>query len=260
MVDLDTVRRINNLEKRVDDLVFPEEYLEAVTAFLSLPGLRGFWPLNLFSHSGATYDLGVFSQDLTYNGNGTYGYTSPYTYFNFDGTGDYFNRADNVYLDITGTETYVASARRGLMMGGWFNFDDVSRTEDLMGKRSGGGDFSYYLRNIASFPKFFISNDGTTTTTVTSTVSLTNDTWYFIWCGYDPSSVMDIFIDNVRTRQTTSIPASIYNGAGDFRIGARNGGNNPFDGQALFCALCCTYPSSDIPLALFEKTRGIFGK
>lgn len=232
----------------------------AVSSMMALPGLRGFWPMSAVDSSGNVQDVSGHARELTLNGDPTYNVDGLAPYIDLDGTGDYLSLADQADLDITGTESYVASGIRGLTLGGWFYFDRLGQGEGLIGKYSLSGDqraFTLY-KNSSDNLAILISSDGASTTSVTQTVTVETGRWYFTVGRYTPSSEVKLWVDDDTASKTSSIPASIFNSTSDFTVGAL-GGSTLLDGRIALPFLCAAALSDDIITNLFESTRHLFG-
>lgn len=233
----------------------------ACSAFLALPGLRGFWPLSSFNEAGNAYDLSGQGRTMTYNGDPLYNQVGLASYLAFDGTGDYLSRADEAGLDVIGTESYVASASQGLTMGGWFYFDNApGSVEGMMAKwdPSLGNHRSYMLRRQAAAGNVIlaISGNGATSTSVQSIAIPATGRWFWAAGRFDPGAEEAIFIDAEKTVNTTAIPASIFNGDSPLWIGRAD--TDLMTGRIAMCFLCATALDDAIVYALYHQTRGLF--
>ena len=266
-LNLDTIRRVAQHEKRFDgqpitDLVSPVG--ESLARYLSIPCLRGYWPLGAHVSGGNAADYSGQARYLTYAGNPTYNVDGLAPYIDMDGTGDYLSRADEAGLDITGTESYIASAIRGLTFGGWFYLDALVSGRGLASKynTSAVNERSYLLQyeSGGNTWRCVVSVDGSATTFVDSTVTPATASWVFIVGRFDPSTELAIFVNRTKTVNTTSIPASIYSGAANFVIGAwDNGASGNLDGRASSVFLAASHLSDSWVSALFEQQRSIYG-
>lgn len=236
---------------------------QTISLMQTLPGLRGFWPMAAFNSTGDAIDQSGHGHTLTYNGNPTYNADGLIPYIDFDGTGDYLSRTDEADLDFIGTESYIASALRGLTIGGWFYPNRQTASEALMIKADGATfpNLAFQMLHrgdISGDPFRWVVSDGSSSFTI-DTASSTQDTWQFISGRLVPSASLDAFLGDTKTSNTTSIPASLTNSASPFQIGARNGASIPFDGRASMCFLCATaLPDSTINL-IYQTSRGVFG-
>jgi hypothetical protein len=255
------VRRINACTRRLDDLVAPEVSPGLVGPLLALPMLRGAWIASVDS-GGDWYDVSGHGHHLTYNGDPTHAYDGVAPYWDYDGTGDYHHRPDEADLDISGTETYVAAAYRGLTWGGWFYPEETGTIEDLFSKWSAAaGQYSYRLYLDASDQiNARFSDDGTNSDVATSSVVSMN-AWYFVVGRVDPSATVAVFVGSPTGLEATgqaTARASVFNSTSDLCIAARHGGTAPFNGRAACCFLCAASLTTGIISSVFNQTKGAF--
>jgi hypothetical protein len=163
-------------------------------------------------------------------------------------------------LDISGTETYVAAAARGLTMGGYFYPEEAGTFEMVMTKWNAAGNQRSYALDlrVANTFSFRVSDNGVALDVVFS-AAVSMGAWYFIVGRFDPAVEVNIWIDETETVQATA-RASVFNGNADFAIGAASGGISYFQGRASLCFLCAAYLSDEIIRGLFAATRGLFRK
>ncbi len=238
-----------------------------INTFQNIPGLVGSWPMSGVQRStGDARDFGHGGLDLTYNGNPTYNYFNDLVpYIDLDGIGGFLSRADETDLDILGTETVYDSSVRGLTMGGWFWIDDITGTPGLIGKSlNTGNQRSYLITSGASgdeTPRMLVNSTGAAAGNITisasSTISASN--WLFIVGRYMPSTELAIFVNNIKTINIISIPASLFNSTANFEIGAFNGGGNLLNGRVSFSFLSANSLSDAYINALFQQSRVLFG-
>lgn len=234
----------------------------AISTYLSLPGLRGFWPMSAFNGAGGAIDVSGQSRLLTLNGNLQYGYSGQIPYANFDGTNSYLDRADETSLDILGNESFVETAMAGLTMGGWWKFDDITSHQcALMAKNAASPNRSLLLRKNNADIDFYISGNGTDYIGPVSNASAVGTTlWHFICSRYDPSTEIALFVDLEKDVFTTAIPASLYNNSAAFEIGSQNTQTHFFDGKASMCFLSNGALSDGIIRMLYQQTRALFNR
>lgn len=241
-----------------------------VGPFLLLPGLRGFWPMSAFESGGNAFDQSGNGRILTYNGNPTYNYDKLVPYINLDGTGDYLSRADEAGLDILGSESYVASAARGLTIGGWFWIDVLpgANGAGYIAKWNDAGvnqrSYLIWHSTAANVIGFYISSLGTGATifSIDSSIVPAISQWYFIVGRFDPSTELAIWINGVKDTNAVAIPAAIFNSTASLTIGRWEGGGagvQYLDGRASLNFLCAAALSDDIIGELFSLSRGWFG-
>ena len=234
---------------------------------LDFPMLRGAWVASVDS-AGAWYDVSGHGHTLTYNGNPTFNYDGLVPYWDLDGTGDYFQRADEADLDITGTETYVAAAAQGLTLGGWFRQDALA-LEIAMAKWA----FTAPLANQLSYRlsvsgtgtvQFYVSMNGVAWTVVTSTNTYAAATWSH-WVGrFDPGAELAVFVDGTKTTNVVGIPASIFNSTAPFEVGCYDNGDAGgtvgfFNGDVSCCFLCAAALSDTQINVFYQMTKRYFG-
>lgn len=233
---------------------------ELYASFCGLPGLRGLWYPGVADNTGAVYDASGQGRTLTYNGNPTINlHNSLIPYFALDGTGDFHSRADENGLRIAGNETIIASAYRGLTLGGWFWSNSLGSRHTLISKTTGlAGTTNYWLEKNSDDKAYFWVGDGANLFNVTSAVLAAN-TWYHILARYTPSTELKVVVNGVATVNTTTIPATVVNSAAPFNIGSLNSGTNLLTGRWALGFLCGAALPDDLLTYLFHRTQPIFG-
>jgi len=236
----------------------------AVSQHQALPGLRGFWPTSSFDDAGDMYDLGGQGRTLTLNGDPLYGIDGLAPLILLDGVGDYFSRADEAGLDITGTESYIGATRRGLTLGGWYKFSNVAgATEYMLSKwdSSVADQRSYRLnRNVAGAIGFGVSSLGTlaSVTSVTTTSSPAADEWFFGAGRFDnTNNEIEVWYNSESA--TAAYGNTIFSGTADFNMGARHNGNDLMTGRLSLQFLCAAALPDAVVGQLFQQTRAMFG-
>lgn len=263
---LESLHRFRTEQERRGILEFPRTLGELYAEYLSLPGLVAFWPMSSVQRStGQAYDISGQARHLTYNGNPQYNlYNSLVPYLDCDGTGDFLSRADETDLDILGTETIYSASQRGLTLGGWFWFDVVpASTRGIFGKWNDVGvNQRSYALFWTSFPVlgFIVSVDGTAATLVTGAESEPGG-WYFIVGRFSPSTELALFVNGVKTVNTTSIPASIFASTATLAVPQQNVGGvaNNIDGRVSHTFLCANVIPDARIQRLFKLGRLFFG-
>lgn len=229
----------------------------AIHAFLGLPGLRGFWPLNSFDESGNAYDLSGHAQTLTRNNTPTYGINQLGAgYAEFD-SGDYFERADATHYDILGTEAYVGSGKKGLTVGGWFYFPVFTGVHQGINKSDFINNCAYELTNVSSGSavwRFGVSGDGTNGARkfATMTGTLPVGQWHFLVGRFTPSTEVAVFTNKTKAVNTTSIPAAIFNSSRGLRIDENNAA------RAAMCFLSAEVISDALLDDLYDASLPLF--
>lgn len=228
---------------------------------LGLPGLRGAW-LGAVDATGSLLDQSGNGLTLSRNGGVAYTVVGKALCADFDGATGYLNRADEAALDITGSESYISTADRGLTIGGWWYPDVInSVAKHLISKWNGSLNQRSHVLAIDAQNRFqfFVSSDGIGLVGVPDGVNLPSaGQWYFVVGRYRPSTEMAIFVNRNKTASTTSIPASIYSSTAPFRIGASGDSAFWFDGRAALVFICAAALPDEAIYALYDSTVGLF--
>ena len=266
-----TARILENLRRSVEDVRRRVGYLETnaetlpppsvAAPFLALPGLRGLWTMGAFDGDGNAHDLSGHGHVLTYNGNPTYGYAGFVPYIDFDGVGDYLNRADDADFDIAGTESYVAPGAQGVTLGGWFYIHTMPGARQylrLMSKGASTGNVrSYALYVDVGRVVFLVSQDGASFSL--AQIAITAGAWYWVVGRYIPGTEIAVFCNSQVNRRVTSIPAALYNSAVGFSIGGQADGTNLIQARASMCWLSAMALGNEQIGRPFTLTRGFYG-
>lgn len=234
-------------------------FAEADNLYLSLPGLVGYWPGNAMGSSSASVaelsDKGPRRLNLTRNGtpNVTAEASSLAVWQEFNGTTDWYSHADAASFDITGGLTIMA----------WVRFDATASATEFVACKWGASNISYGIwRSSDGTGRFGVSVNGTTITLALTANTLAANKWYFLAGRYSPSAQVKIWdgsISNLRTAEnTTSIPASLFNGTALFGIGARSGGADYLNGRISRVALCNMAVPDQFIDVVFQRTRQIY--
>ena len=238
---------------------------------LGLLGLRGYWPGNAYIYDGTEYELSDQSGNkITFDVGGgqpetNLAATIDYPEVVYDGSND-FNMMVSDYNNykITGTETGVASAYRGLTLGAWCYFDTTaSGVEYIMAKRQ-AAVVSYYLyRSSGGYPLFGVTDDASDTRDATGSVAIGSGSWHFIVGKFDPSTDVQVFHNGTWYTNTTTPHASIYDGTAKLTLSARDDAATPgqfkLDGRLAHIWLCAANISDDTIERLWQISRVVFG-
>lgn len=252
--EVTAARRIERLERALRDqsMRHTSGYSpgDAIATALAFPELRAFWAFSSINEAGAAIDLSGQGRTLTNNGGaGRSATASGVPYAGFNGSSQYFSRADEAGLDITG----------GLTIGGWFYPGTLDASvRGLIVKWTAAGDqrsYQLYYNNAAT--SFGVSSDGSAGTIATANgTAMAVGTWNFVMGRFFPSTNVAVIVNDVLTANETSIPASIHSSSAPFEIGRQAA---YFGGFAALCFVC----ASTLPLAImhyyFRITRGLFG-
>lgn len=258
----DAYNRLLSEFQQTNDSSFAHESL--ASSYLALPGLRGFWPMSALGASGEALDIGGLGGHLT-NVNTVLSLASPQpaTYFQ-TANSEALYIADASAYDIIGTEAYVHADYRGLTIGAWVYFDAIGQTHGFIGKYSvAAGNHSYLLHvTAANKPKMHVSTDGTAIVFAEHTTSIVANQWCFIVGRYDPSTEVKVWLNDVAVVETTSVPATIFNGNASFVVGAYGTGPATFsaymEGKVSMAFLCAAYLPDHTIRRLYYRTRPAF--
>jgi len=233
--------------KQIADAIDPKRR----ELFVNLPGLRGYWPMSAVDWLGNAKDHSGASSDLSRAGAPVFGY---------DGNGYIQCGVGNDYLtgsigaqQITGTEAWILAGIRGLTVGCWLNLDTLpSTTEGLAGRWFASPNRSYMLGMVSpGSPRFLASGDGTAAVFATGNAIITGS-WVFLVGRFTPSGEVAIFVDGVKTVNTSSVPASLHAGTAVFEAGRLDGNDaNIVHGKIRDVFLC----SSVLGDSLIEEVR-----
>ena len=231
-------------------------------SFLPLPGLRGLWLPGSATETGAVADLSGQGRTLAYNGNPTLNlHNSLIPYFDYDGAGDFHSRADEAGLDVLGAETYIASAYRGLTVGGWFRITTGGGFNGLISKwKDNGVNQRGYilLHDNSATPKIYGGVSGNLTNTfLTSGIPAALAAWHFCVMRFTPSTAVDVFVDGVSERLSASIPASVANSTEQLNIGGYNSVGN-LAGRWAMAFLCAAAVPDAMLGELYNRTSTLF--
>jgi len=230
-------------------------YLTPISAYLSLPHLRAFWPFSSADETGQVYDISGQGRHLTKNSTvnlKNQGLT-PYADLNAAG---YYSRADEAGLSPTADVTFGAWV--------WLNtgFSDVM----YMGKMgaSGGGDLSFGLHaaTVVGTERFqlHISDNGSNDETVHYEPAEPLDVWHFV-VGRFTNTQAVIFVDEHKT--TSTFTATVINDATQqLTLGQSpyTGASTYLDGRLAYPFICATALADAVIAHLFDATRAIFNR
>lgn len=227
-----------------------------VGTFLQIPKLRAYYPFTSIDDAGAVYDLSGQGRTLTNNSATAFGLENTVSYGIGDGAADYFSRADEAGLSITGALSLV----------GWAYSDDTpAGVETLSGKWNTTGNQRSYVVRMTSTPDYrgLVSSNGTAETSVTSTVAYVAAKWFMYALVFVPSTSLSLYINEnglmVATTNVTSIPASIADGTAPFTVQANGTPGEYLDGRHSNLALANYSLSAGFVQWLFDSTRWGYG-
>lgn len=236
---------------------------ELYGVFQGLPGLRGLWYPGTVDDTGALYDVSGQGRKLTYTGNPTLNILNGFIpFWDYDGTGDYHTRASEAALNITGAETTIAAAVRGMTFCIWMN--PTSFTNLVTGKYATAGNQRSWLlfSPAANTLGFIVDSLGTGAAGLqqaNTPGTMVAGVWHFIVVRWKPSTEMAIFVDGVKYSITASIPATMFAGTSSFDIATDGGHATHANIRVALAALCATQLSDAQIDTMFQRTRRAFG-
>jgi len=196
-------------------------------------------------------DISGHGRTLTNNGTATLAkLTNGTPYGVYNGTTQWHSRADEAGLDITGA----------LSFGGWYYLDNLSASRALITKYTAVGQQAYAIlfSSVTGFLEMRVSVDGTNNTVVQSTVTPAAAGWHFFGGRFTPSTEMAIWIDETKTINTTSIPASIFNSNAGLLLGGLSAAAS-LAGRLALCFLCADPVDDSLVGRLYKMSRTFFG-
>lgn len=265
-----TVANLNALERRVTDLeqIEPDtvhllSYRTLMSYLMLLPGLRGLWG-NSLDDNGAVYDFSGQGRTLTGSGTPLAAQDGLIPCWDFDGT-NYFYRADESGLDITGAEAYIDSAYQGLTVGGFFNYDTIATANDqgAIGKYQPSANqrsYNLYKRTTGTAQAIISQNGIATGASVNNGITLEAGAWYLLMLRFKPNTSLDIITNNAISSDTSSVPAAIHSGTADLNLMTYDNGAaiRNADGKTALAFLCCEYLSNEITQAIYDLSKDLF--
>lgn len=183
--------------------------------------------------------------DLTHAGvsdQGSYG-MAPYVTYN--GSTNYSSKPPGALRGIN-----------GLTVGGWFQ---MTSGDTLMSVWLSAANFCWRLFVNGSVPTFYVSGNGSSSINVAAT-AITAGQWNHVIGRYTPSSQIAIFLNGVKTVNTTSVPASLFNASANFAIGGNSAGGELLTGKASLCFLCHEPLADEQITILYQMSRHLYGR
>lgn len=266
--------RLNGIDERVRMLETFGHRTQTIAPYWSLGVARAFWSMGSVGYAAAAQvpDLSGGGNALDNVNVATFGNENAAPYVEFNGTTQYLQRADGGvgnWADITGTETYVTAAERGLTLGGWFRPGRTTNAEVLTGKDTGAAAASAYRLefrgDLANDPVRMVVSTGAAYAAAAANSGATADEWMFCVGRYNPGAEIKAYvgIGNANPLVTgtlaAGIPAALPDVAANFTVGSRSGGGNYFQGRASYCFLCACMLSDTMIQAIYSQTRALFG-
>jgi hypothetical protein len=221
----------------------------AISYYLGLPQLRGFWPMSSVNENGNPYDLSGQGRTLTNNNAATFGVYGLQSYTTLNGANQYHSRVDEAGLDITGT----------LTMGAWIRPIANAAGTILAKYDVATNNRSYRItRLIGGAIVTNISTDGINIVTATSTEITALNSWAFIAMRFIPSTSLTVFVNSKSISLAVGIPATIFNSNAIFCAGVNSNLTTYFGGDIVFPFLCAAACSDAQINALYWLGRPLF--
>jgi hypothetical protein len=185
--------------------------------FIGLPGIEGYYPMSIVNGSGQAINHTGAGDPLTQAGVVPVGFDGN-AYRQLGSGVNYLLRASA--YGLTGTETFISSSVRGFTLGGWFSINSLPATSGGFISREGAtGQRGYSLIVLSTgVVRMAMSGDGTAVLFVDSAAVPLNE-WLFLVARYIPSTELSVFVNGVKTVNTTSIPASCFVSSQQFEVG-----------------------------------------
>lgn len=211
----------------IDDVRFYKRVLnnqERSFLYNWAPGPVAYWKMDDASTSTSKIDSSGNGYTLS-TAVGTVG-TQPGKFGNAayfpNAAGDYINVTDNANLSMGNVDFTVT---------GWFKINSLGdhRVMVFKGSASDTAGTEYKMHyNVTNNDFEFLISNGTTATTATTDGLLTPaaDTWYFFAGGYDSVNDVVFLSINNSVRDTTTNTTGSQDTAGEFDVGAANGGSH----------------------------------
>lgn len=213
--------------------------------FTTLPGIEGYYTMsmvqssgNIINHTGGGNQLApVGTVMMGYDGN---------SYVQFGSSANYLSKAGA--YPITGLETFIEPALRGLTVGGWFKVDIAPVTASGLVSRDGIPANRGYSLSVqpGGLPRFSVSSNGTTVFSATGSAASISE-WHFVTGRFTPSVEVAVFVDGTKTVNTTGIPASCNVSTQAFEVGRYlNSNSRVIDGKCRDLFVCWTALSDEL--------------
>lgn len=188
----------------------------------------------------------IQQRNLVMEGTVSQGQQGLLSYLNFNGTTNYAHIVANEYKGLT-----------GLTVGGWFQSGAAAGTFASVWLAAANQSWRLYITGTK--PTFGLSGTGADEKIAQNPTVITLNKWYFIAARFTPGAEIAIWVNSVKTVNTTAIPASAFDsGSTQFCIGSTHGGGNLLTGKVSSVFLC-SIAIPDLYLTnLYQLQKGIF--
>ena len=255
-------KRVRRLEKfhfassaEIDSQIYARARADSIAMKLALPQLRGFWPFSSTNDVRTIIDQAGAGRHLQAVGSPTFSSTennAPYGMTS--GSGQAWVRATENGLNVVGALTF----------GLWFYTNDLTSNKYVMSKWTTSGDQrGWYMTVVptSGLITFAGSSDG-----ITQEIALVNfdspvvvGGWTFAVARFIESVSASLFVNNISSIFTTSIPSTLFSNTAALMINGVNGGNYLTNGGFAQAFLCAAALSDQVIEDMFENDRVLFG-
>lgn len=227
----------------------------ALSAYLTIPALRGLWPGSSFDQTGTLYDVSGQARHMTATGSQI---PDPY----------YTGRTAYVHLSRRNAEAFqlannaALSPTTALSFGLWLRLDGGALPCTLFGKMN-AGDYAYGLSLHANAGetatiRFYHSPDGTTLNYNETTME--NLAWRHVAATFHPDNGPALYVDGQRTVTASGLTTSLNVNAAPLTIGySQFQSINTLDGSIALAFLAGFPLHQDHVADLYQVTRCLFG-
>lgn len=240
-----------------------------VSTWYGLAGRRALWVASSYDYTNPQWlDIGGGGYHLTNNNAAQFGYDAARPLIStatlVSASSRYFSRPDagvGNWADITGLETTIKAADRGLSMYAWIKFANAAGAQEtIMGKwDSATGNRSYMLDRLAGGAiRAVMSNAGAANDAVANGPGAAQSVWTFVGLQFDPSTVLRSIVDADNVDDAAGVPASIFDGAASFTIGATGTPSVYADMDIAIAVLCASYHGLATANALYHQGVPLF--
>lgn len=261
------------VESNYVDLI--DSMLGGINIALNFPGLRTYYPMNATHRGAITNGQDYYLVDLVnginlkrLSGSPSIGTSGDLrTYMNFGGGGHYGLVYDEPAFHITGTETDITAALRGLTISIWIkpkaypsttskNLGIFSRWDSTNNKRC-YGLFEDDPLNVFAFG---VSPNGSSSVVAYHDTSFTTGNWYYVVARFSPSTSVDILMDMDMVQVTSLIPSDINNDTTVYaELGRFNYQNDErLNADVAMLAICAAYVPDFQLNAFYQCTKHLF--
>lgn len=247
----------------------------AHSSHMGFGAIRGYWPFSSLGSSAGVYDVSGQGRTLTGVSISQFNLNALKTYVVLDGATDYYYRADEAGLRISGTESFIYVNNKGFSYSCWVSFTSAIGNREIIAAKyewtaAARREWRIFRETDGSL-NFSISTDGTAinTTTITSAAALLTQKasgdlpFQHVAVNFDPSTRMGAYINGVEVASLeVGVPANIFNSSAPYQIGANNGLVNTTEFAGMRTCqhvMSAMYMPEYAVKNLFQQTRAMFG-